>query len=120
MHDLILKSRDIIDEAIATFKPMATVFMFSGGDDSLTTYQVLKQLGVKFDFVIHGNTRTGIQETTDFVIKEVERRKDKLIIADAGNAYIDYVLRKGFFGKGNHAHRYSYHVLKQRHSYTFF
>jgi 3'-phosphoadenosine 5'-phosphosulfate sulfotransferase (PAPS reductase)/FAD synthetase len=40
---------------------------------------------------------------------------DKLIVADAGKSYEDYVLRKGFFGKGIDAHIYSYHILKKGH-----
>jgi 3'-phosphoadenosine 5'-phosphosulfate sulfotransferase (PAPS reductase)/FAD synthetase len=111
----LLESKDIFEKAIYDFKPDAIVMMFSGGDDSLTTYHVAKELGIKFDFIIHGNTRTGITETTEFAIKEVERMKDKLIIADAGNTYETYVMRKGFFGKGLGAHAFSYHRLKQEH-----
>jgi len=87
----------------------------SGGDDSTTAYHVAKQLGVKFDSVIHGRTGTGIKETTDFAIKQVEDNNDRLIIADSGDAYEKYVLRKGFFGVGDDAHNMSYHVLKIEH-----
>lgn len=112
---MLEQSKEIIEKAIADFKPAAIVMMLSGGDDSMTAYHVAKELGIKFDLVIHGNTRTGISLTTEFVIKEAERMKDKLLIADAGTSYEDYVLRKGFFGKGNDAHTYSYHVLKIEH-----
>lgn len=103
----------IIERAMLDYKPKAVVLMFSGGDDSLTTYEVIRQLNIKIDFVIHGYTRTGIQQTTDFAKWEVERRNGKLLIADAGDAYERYVMRKGFFGKGNGAHNISYHILKQ-------
>lgn len=112
---MVLESKEIFDKAVADFKPHVTVLMFSGGDDSLTTYHVSRELGIKFDFVIHGNTRTGIKETTDFVIRETERNGDKLLLADAGDAYERYVMRKGFFGKGLSAHAMSYHILKQDH-----
>ncbi len=112
--DLML-SREIVQKAIIDFKPKAIVMMFSGGDDSLTAYHVAKELSVKIDYVIHGNTRTGIQETTKFSIREVDRIGDKLLIADAGEAYVNYVMRKGFFGLGETAHQYSYHVLKAEH-----
>lgn len=115
MEDLIKDSREIVDKAILDFKPQAIVMMFSGGDDSLTAYHVAKELGIKLDFVIHGNTRTGIKNTTDFAINEAERNKDKLLIADAGDTYEKYVLRKGFFGKGLSAHVFSYHKLKSEH-----
>lgn len=108
-------SKEIFEKAVLDFKPKAVVLMFSGGDDSLTTYHVTNELGIKLDYVIHGNTGTGIEETTNFARKEVERMGDKYLEADAGNSYIDYVLRKGFFGKGNNAHNYSYHVLKITH-----
>lgn len=109
------KSREIYDKAVADYKPMAIVMMFSGGDDSLACYHVAKSIGIKFDFVIHGNTRTGISDTTDFAIQEADRLGDKLLIADAGNSYVNYVMRKGFFGKGDGAHNFSYHVLKIQH-----
>lgn len=115
MIDLLMHSKEIYDKALHNFKPKAVVLMFSGGDDSLTTYHVAKELGIKFDFVIHGNTRTGISETTDFARKKVEQMGDKYLEADAGSSYINYVLRKGFFGVGEKAHTYSYHVLKIAH-----
>jgi 3'-phosphoadenosine 5'-phosphosulfate sulfotransferase (PAPS reductase)/FAD synthetase len=108
-------SKELINRAIIDYKPKAIVLMLSGGDDSMAAYHVSKELGIKIDFVIHGNTRTGIALTTDFAIKEAERMGDKLLIADAGNSYTDYVLRKGFFGKGTAAHIFSYHVWKSKH-----
>jgi 3'-phosphoadenosine 5'-phosphosulfate sulfotransferase (PAPS reductase)/FAD synthetase len=115
IDDLIKQSKEIFDIAVATYQPKAIVMMFSGGDDSLTTYLLARQLGIKFDYTIHGNTRTGIQETTDFVAKSTESFGDRLLMADAGDSYVKYVTRKGFFGKGNTAHSYSYHILKYNH-----
>lgn len=115
MNDLILHSKEIIEKAIADFKPNAIVMMFSGGDDSLTCYHVARDLNIKFDFTIHGNTRTGIPDTTEFAIKETEKLGDKLLMADAGSSYENYVMRKGFFGKGLGAHAFTYHILKQDH-----
>lgn len=112
---LLNSSKEIYEKAVMDFQPRAVVMMLSGGDDSTTAYAVARELGIKFDAVIHGNTRTGIKDTTDFVITQVGQQKDKLIMADAGTAYEDYVLRKGFFGVGEDAHRYAYHVLKIQH-----
>jgi 3'-phosphoadenosine 5'-phosphosulfate sulfotransferase (PAPS reductase)/FAD synthetase len=114
MNDLNF-CREIIIQAQTEFKPQATVFMFSGGDDSLTTGHVAKELGIKFDFIIHGNTRTGIEETTEFARKESEKFDAKYLEADAGDSYVNYVMRKGFFGKGLGAHAFTYHILKQDH-----
>ena len=112
---LIEHSKEVIKKAITDFKPKAIVLMFSGGDDSLTAYHVSKELGVKIDYVMHGHTGTGIKETFDFVKKETERNDDRFLLADAKYSYIDYILRKGFFGKGIDAHIYAYHILKIMH-----
>jgi 3'-phosphoadenosine 5'-phosphosulfate sulfotransferase (PAPS reductase)/FAD synthetase len=113
--DLLESSKEIFQKALKDFQPKAIVMMLSGGDDSTTTYAVARELGIKFDAVIHGNTRTGIKETTEFAARQVEQQGDNLIIADAGDAYEKYVLRKGFFGAGDKAHNFSYHVLKIDH-----
>lgn len=115
MNELLERSQEIVRGAVADYKPYATVMMFSGGRDSMLAYQVAKQLGVQIDFVLHGNTRTGIKETTDFVRDFAASEGARYIEADAGNAYERYVLRKGFFGKGRRAHSFSYHILKHRH-----
>lgn len=116
MNDLIKESKEIYDRAVKDFKPSAVVLMLSGGDDSMTAWNVARELGIKLDFIIHGNTRTGISETTDFVRKEVNRWScGKYLEADAKTAYTDYLIRKGFFGAGLSAHAFSYHILKQDH-----
>lgn len=115
MESKILFSKYIIEKAILDFKPKAIVMMLSGGDDSITAYKVAQQLGVKFDCVIHGWTRTGLIETTEFAVDFTEKQKDKLIIADAKDAYVNYVMRKGFFGLGLDAHTMAYHILKIEH-----
>lgn len=115
MSELIKYSKEIFDKAVLDFKPKAIVMMLSGGDDSTTAYHVAKELGIDFDFVIHGNTRTGIEDTTLFARKQAEKFNDNYLEADAGTSYIDYVLRKGFFGKGGKAHGYSYNILKNNH-----
>lgn len=115
MNELLLGSKEIFDVAVATYKPRAVVGMFSGGDDSLTMLHVAIELGIKFDAIIHGDTKTGIPETTEFAVKEIERTGNKLLLADAGSSYVDYVMRKGFFGKGNGAHEFSYNILKSNH-----
>ncbi|MXN46104.1 phosphoadenosine phosphosulfate reductase family protein [Shinella kummerowiae] len=104
-------SLKILREAIDQFNPTHIVSMVSGGQDSAASDQVAEELDVKIDFRIHGFTRTGIKETTDHV-REVYGRKGEYVEADAGTAYEDYVLRKGFFGKGIDAHGFAYRVLK--------
>jgi 3'-phosphoadenosine 5'-phosphosulfate sulfotransferase (PAPS reductase)/FAD synthetase len=101
----------ILRDAIEAFNPTHFVSMVSGGKDSAASDQVARELGVKIDFVMHGNTRCGIEETSQFVRATYGSLGD-YAEADAGTAYEDYVLRKGFFGKGISAHSYAYRVLK--------
>ena len=110
--DLLETSREIYNRAVTEYKPYAICLMFSGGDDSLTTLHVALQLGIKFDLIIHGITGTGITETHDFVKKTVETIPFKYVESNAGSVYTDYVLRKGFFGVGDGAHEFTYHLLK--------
>lgn len=104
-------SKRILAYAMEAFSPTHIVSMVSGGRDSAASHQVAQELGVKVDFVMHGNTRCGIPETTQFV-RETYGRMGEYVEADAGAAYEDYVLRKGFFGKGHDAHGFAYRVLK--------
>ena len=106
------QSSDIAYKAIEKYKPRAVVCMLSGGNDSLTAYYAAKAIGINFDFIIHGNTRTGIKETTNFVREFSEITGERYKEADAGDAYEKYVLRKGFFGRGETAHAFCYHVIK--------
>lgn len=100
-------------EEVQQLEPYATCVLFSGGKDSMAAYQVCKAQNVKIDYLIHINTRTGIQETTNFVRNFAESEGVTYIEGDAGTKYEDYVLRKGFFGTGSHAHSFAYHLLKQ-------
>ncbi|MFC6487337.1 phosphoadenosine phosphosulfate reductase family protein [Nitratireductor sp. GCM10026969] len=104
-------SKSILREAIDRFSPTHIVSMVSGGKDSAASDQVARESGAKVDLVIHGNTRCGIPETTQFV-RETYGTLGDYVEADAGTAYEDYVFRKGFFGRGIGAHGFSYRVLK--------
>ena len=114
MNQLLESSREIVFEAIANYKPYAIVAMMSGGKDSMLAYQVARRMGVQIDFIMHGNTRTGIAQTTEWVRQVAQGENARYIEADAGDAYEDYVLRKGFFGRGRQAHSFAYHTLKQK------
>ncbi len=108
----LAESRAIIERAISGFSPTHIVSMVSGGKDSACSHAVAVELGLKIDLVIHGNTRCGIPETTQWVESTHGPGAIPLVIADAGTAYEDYVLRKGFFGKGIDAHSFAYRILK--------
>lgn len=104
-------SAKIFKQAVEMFQPTHIVSMVSGGKDSSASDAVARELGIPVDMVIHGNTRTGIKETTDFVRERFQKLGD-YAEADAGTAYEAYVMRKGFFGVGINAHGFSYRILK--------
>lgn len=108
----VASSANIFRDAVDAIRPDYIVSMVSGGKDSAASHAIATELGVKIDAVIHGNTRTGIPDTTAFVTQHYGRGPHDFIIADAGSAYEDYVLRKGFFGKGIDAHGFAYRILK--------
>lgn len=110
---LFEESKEIVCKAIIDTNPYAICLMLSGGDDSVTALQVALILGIRIDFVIHGITGTGLPEVKIYVRAVCKKFNLPLIEADAGTAFEEYVRRKGFFGKGVDAHRFSYHILKQ-------
>lgn len=107
----IESSHRILKEAIDRFSPTHIVSMVSGGRDSAASDQMARELGANLDLVVHGNTRCGIPETSQFV-RQTYGALGEFAEADAGTAYEDYVLRKGFFGKGIGAHGFAYRILK--------
>jgi len=107
----IESSQQIFREAVELFRPTHIVSMVSGGKDSAASDSVAREIGAKIDMVIHGNTRCGIPETTDFV-RQTYGKLGHYAEADAGDAYERYVMRKGFFGVGVNAHGFSYRILK--------
>lgn len=110
-ESIVAASAAILRAAIERFAPTHIVSMVSGGKDSAASDQVAREVGAKIDFVMHGNTRCGIPETSQFV-RDTYGKMGEFVEADAGTAYEDYVLRKGFFGKGIDAHGFAYRVLK--------
>lgn len=108
------RSKEIVDKADKDYFPHSIVSMISGGKDSVCAYLVAKELGVNVSHIMHGVTGTGVKETTDFVRSFAASESPIYLEADAGTTYVDYVTRKGFFGKGIKAHSFTYHLLKSR------
>ena len=109
---MIEDSARIAREAIEQISPTHIVSMVSGGKDSAASHAVAQALGLKVDLIIHGNTRCGIPQTSKWVERQYGSGPVDFTVADAGTAYEDYALRKGFFGKGVSAHAFAYRVLK--------
>jgi len=108
----IQRSQEIYKRAAAEHQPAATVVMLSGGDDSLTTLFLAIELGINIDYIIHGNTGTGLPEATDFVRGVAKSTGIPYAEADATGVFEKYVMRKGFIGRGRQAHPIAYHLLK--------
>lgn len=109
--NLLSSSAQILRQAIEEFKPTHIVSMVSGGKDSSASDQVARELGAEIDLRMHGNTRCGIPLTSEWT-RDYYGNLGEYVEADAGTAYEDYVLRKGFFGKGIAAHGFAYRILK--------
>lgn len=112
LQQCLKESLEIVNKAIVDHNPYAICVMVSGGDDSITALYVAKMLGIKIDFIIHGVTGTQLRGCREYVQSVAEKTNIKLLEANAGTAYEDYIRRKGFFGKGKDAHKFSYHILK--------
>ena len=108
---LVENARDHLRMAMDIFQPHHIVTMISGGRDSTACHALAVELGLPITLSVHGRTGCGIAETTEWVKRQFGSDAP-LVVADAGTAYEDYVLRKGFFGKGIAAHGFAYRVLK--------
>lgn len=107
----IESSAALFKRAVSEFNPTNIVSMVSGGGDSSASDAMTDELGIKVDLRIHGRTGTGIPETTQWCA-DYYGAKGEFTIADAGDAYERYVMRKGFFGTGRQAHNFAYRILK--------
>lgn len=111
LSDAISQSAFYVRTAIDWFAPTHIVTMVSGGKDSAVCHALAMELGLPITMTIHGHTGCGLPAARTHVEDHYGKDAD-LVIADAGTAYQDYALRKGFFGKGVDAHKMAYHVLK--------
>lgn len=111
IEEAVASAADRARMAMDIFAPHHVVTMVSGGRDSAACHALAVEIGLPVTLTIHGRTGCGLRATQDHV--EAHYGRDAgLIIADAGTAYEDYVLRKGFFGKGVAAHGFAYRILK--------
>ena len=111
LEQAIAQSAFFADKAMEWFQPTHVVTMVSGGNDSAVAHTLAVELGLPITMSIHGRTGCGLEGATDHV-KATYGFDAPLEIADAGDAYEQYVLRKGFFGKGIAAHGFAYRILK--------
>lgn len=105
-------SCDRMRRVVEEFNPTHTVATVSGGRDSAAEIELARDMGIKIDLILHCRTGTGIRQTTEHVVDYYGNLGPDFVMADAGDAYEEYVMRKGFFGIGRDAHNFSYRVLK--------
>lgn len=104
----IARSLNLLDEAIAKYKPARILGLFSGGHDSLTAVHVAARHPL-FSYAVHINTGIGVPETREFVRKTAREqnwhlREYKAI--DCGQDYAQIVKQYGFPGPGQHTTMY--------------
>lgn len=106
------QSAERMARIVREVQPTHIIATVSGGRDSAAEVEIAREMGLKVDLLLHCRTGTGIQETTDHVVDYYGNLGPDFVMADAGDAYEEYVMRKGFFGIGRNAHNFSYRVLK--------
>lgn len=97
---------------IREVQPTHIIATVSGGRDSAAEVELARDMGIKIDLMLHCRTGTGIPQTTEHVVNYYGNLGPDFVMADAGDAYESYVMRKGFFGVGRQAHNFSYRILK--------
>lgn len=103
-------ARALVRQAQAEYSPKATICLFSGGNDSVVLFHLVRDL---IDNVAHIDTGTGIPETRVFVEETVRAFGVPLLIEETSpNVYEDMVLKRGFPGPGMHFMYYT--RLKER------
>jgi 3'-phosphoadenosine 5'-phosphosulfate sulfotransferase (PAPS reductase)/FAD synthetase len=99
----------VLDEAIAKYKPVAILGLFSGGHDSLTAVHVASRHPA-FTAAVHINTGIGVPQTRDFVNETCGRQQWLLFEyrakEDCGQDYVDIVREHGFPGPAQHSKMY--------------
>ncbi|MFJ5973556.1 hypothetical protein [Streptomyces sp. NPDC093060] len=101
LDEAIARSHEILDEALATYPEVVGVFwLSSGGNDSGNLGHVLRG---RYDAVLHVNTGTGIQETTQYVRDVAAAWGDSLHELHPKNSYEDLVLGRVVGNRGPNA-----------------
>lgn len=106
LHHLIDQAHDIYAEALklADTKPvMASVLLFSGGNDSTVLGHLFKDIATHAG---HANTTIGIEATRQFVRDTCKAWGLPLIERTPPTSYRDLVLDQGFPGPGMHFKMY--------------
>ncbi|MFB6568272.1 hypothetical protein [Streptomyces noursei] len=101
LDEAIVRSHEIVDEALAAYPEIDGVFwLSSGGRDSGNVGHVMRG---RYDAVIHINTGTGIPETTQYVRDVAKAWGDTLHELHPKNSYADLVMGRVIASTGPNA-----------------
>lgn len=108
-------TKSIIQDVIERHNPMAFFVGFSGGDDSLVTCHVVKDI-IPEAKILHINTGIGIEKTRQYVRDYCDEMGWELVEVrakeDCGQDYDELVVEQGFPGPAMHTKMYN--RLKER------
>ena len=107
--DRVRASHRLLDLAIAKYKPVAVLGLFSGGHDSLTAVHVASRHSA-FTAAVHLNTGIGLEETRQFVRETSSEQgwdlREYRAKEDCGQDYKKIVEQYGFPGPASHSTMY--------------
>lgn len=100
-------SLSIIKRAVTQYSPTVILVGFSGGNDSLTVFHLLRELGIRYK-AFHCNTGIGVEETRVFVRATCKKFNIELIeMLPPYKTYEEMVLESGFPGAYGHQQMWS-------------
>ncbi len=102
---------EIINRAIAEYKPLRVFALFSGGDDSVCAAHIASQAR-QFDGVVYIDTGIKIEQALVHARAVADRFGWPFRVVETPESYDEIVLQHGFPGPA--AHRYMYIMLKER------
>jgi 3'-phosphoadenosine 5'-phosphosulfate sulfotransferase (PAPS reductase)/FAD synthetase len=100
LDEAIVRSHEILGEALATYPIVGTYWLSSGGNDSAIVGHLLRG---RYDGVVHVNTGTGIPETTQYVRDVAAAWGDTLHELHPRHAYADLVMGRVIASTGPNA-----------------
>ncbi|MDW4904587.1 phosphoadenosine phosphosulfate reductase family protein [Streptomyces sp. ADMS] len=102
LDEAIAKSHAMVDKVLAAHPVVATIGLFSGGNDSVIVNHLFRQ---RVDAIAHVNTGTGVPETTQHVRDVVAAWGLRLHELHPKNSYADLVLGRVLSTRGKNIGR---------------
>ncbi|MEU7699237.1 hypothetical protein [Streptomyces sp. NPDC039028] len=100
LDEAIARAHSIVDRVLAAFPVIATIGLFSGGNDSVVVNHLFR---ARVDAIAHVNTGTGIPETTQHVRDVTAAWGLRLYELHPKHSYADLVLGRVIASRGPNA-----------------